>query len=574
MDREWTRRAFLGSGFALLLGLIEAATVRGRHVPAALRHRGTTTTESTMRHTSTSVVTSDTGNQYDRSIRALSGLALWLLLNEKTGTNAADSSGNGRPGTYSGSGITFGTVANGALDNMAGIGVERGAVQFTSGGSVTVAHNAAYNLSTAPTARWMVMVDVRSDVVTGFPIVVTKGSPSSNGWQIFVDAANSTVAFKINGDQYASNAPVTSGYLQNIAFNWDGTNVNLFVNGVLSLAFTLLSAQTVTDTGAMTVGANGLTVAKLAITGLVAPADNTGQVAAVYSALVGGGGAGRPILWSDEFNGLVNTDVSSTDWNTVVGVNSQQIAAYTAGTANKAMDGSGNLIITTKLQSTGSGGTARSYTSSRIEGKHPITTGYAEFRAKMPKWPGLAPATWFIAGSSPTFPAANAYGSATQFAELDLPEIATGGVTGDPLEYGFRFSAHGDWAGNTTGSPQTGYPFGTWNLGFDQNKYILQGTTLPGASFHTFGVYINPTDTSITFWVDGAPIIRYTVADAVARYAGFDGGGDELWAYGTIPLIPVIETEVGLSYSGTPDASVTSDILAVDYYRVYDKPPY
>jgi beta-glucanase (GH16 family) len=245
------------------------------------------------------------------------------------------------------------------------------------------------------------------------------------------------------------------------------------------------------------------------------------------------------LVWSDEFNGAAGTGADPSTWEQEVGAptNLGRVEYLTDGTRNVVQDGAGNLVITARRESYG----GRSYTSGRLESYKSFTTGYLEFRAKVPTWQGTMPGLW-------TYGAAG-YGAGTGFSELDALEIQTANDI-DPTAV--RQTVHG------------GMPDGSiWQLGWSQNR-VVYAPNRPGDAWHTYGVFVDPADHSITFYADGVPRAHYAQGQQ-------PGGG--VWPYGVHAQKAIVEIEMG-GYSRTPTADRNSDTLTVDYVRVYDQPPY
>lgn len=250
---------------------------------------------------------------------------------------------------------------------------------------------------------------------------------------------------------------------------------------------------------------------------------------------------GPVLLWSDEFDGAADTGVNTSIWEQQVGAptNNGRVEYCTDGTLNMAHDGNSNLVIECRREDY----EGRSYTSARIESLAPyvFTTGYIEFRAKVPTWQGTMPGLW-------TYGAAG-YGSVTGCSEIDVVEIQTGSAL-DPTCV--RQTIHGELPNDLI-----------WQLGWSSNKIDFT-PGLPGDEWHTFGAYVDPTDGSVTFYADRVAVSRHEPGDQST------GGG---WPYGVHAQKVIIEIEMG-GYSGTPTTDVDSDTLTVDYVRVYDRPPY
>ena len=212
---------------------------------------------------------------YSEHVRQLSGLALWLMLNDGTLIDAVDSSGQDHHGHY-----TAGSIPD--IDTLAQPSIDQDAVRFAAG-QVTVPHHQAFNLGTQPTDGWMVQADYRADATEGYPTILHKGSAdgSANSWVLW--ASRSVVAFKINDEQYAVPG-VDLGTFANVAATWDGQTLRLYVNGrEVGHHFTNLSAQSVTDTGPLHVGGPGTSMAKV----VVARAANLEAIEPIYEAISG-----------------------------------------------------------------------------------------------------------------------------------------------------------------------------------------------------------------------------------------------------------------------------------------------
>src|SRR5262249_54359662 len=136
------------------------------------------------------------------------------------------------------------------------------------------------NLSTTSTARWMVMIDVKVNATSGYPAILTKGDPLTNGYLLFYDASGGAVGFKINGTQYAHTG-MSLATMKNLALSFDGTHITFYVNGVQVAQDTAVS-KSVSTTSSLVVGGSGdVTISKLVVTS----ATNTSGISSVYGAL-------------------------------------------------------------------------------------------------------------------------------------------------------------------------------------------------------------------------------------------------------------------------------------------------
>jgi hypothetical protein len=238
---------------------------------------------------SSTAIPSAPSDAYTGAVDALAGVSRFALLDETSGTTAYDSGPEHVNGVYSSTGVTYG-----AVDTVAAPGIPEGAVQLAPGtGSVAFANDPSFNLSTSSSSSWLLSLDVRADATSGYPQLISKGDPTADGFTLFYDAVNSALGFLINGQQYAQ-AGVPLRTMSNVAVNFDGTNLRFFVNGSQVMQ-TSAGAQTVSDSGPLTVGATGgLTVAKL----VVATNDNTSAIPGLYSALTAPATAGNNVTTS------------------------------------------------------------------------------------------------------------------------------------------------------------------------------------------------------------------------------------------------------------------------------------
>ena len=106
-----------------------------------------------------------TALSYDAEVLADSPSGYWKL-NETSGTNAADSSGNGRDGTYTGSYTLASAVGS------------RSAVDLT-GGYVNVPDNAAFSAGAGASGLFTVEAWVRFDTLAAQMDIITKGAASN-----------------------------------------------------------------------------------------------------------------------------------------------------------------------------------------------------------------------------------------------------------------------------------------------------------------------------------------------------------------------------------------------------------
>lgn len=179
---------------------------------------------------------------------------LWLKFNETSGTVAADSSGNGFNGTYTGgAAVTL---------NQAPIFANMGAsARFGSGGYVRVADNANLRMTTQD---FIVGVAFKLDGASGrgqFPKMIWKTTNYTNGHanyllQFLRDSPNKISGrVSINGGSDYFDTPVSTTTFANatpylVFLRRLGDKMSLWVNGVKETEATLPSPATVLRTSA------------------------------------------------------------------------------------------------------------------------------------------------------------------------------------------------------------------------------------------------------------------------------------------------------------------------------------
>jgi hypothetical protein len=148
----------------------------------------------------------------------LGGLLGWWKLDEKDGAVAADSSGNGNDGAL---------VGNPQWRPQAGkIG---GAIEFSGKGDyVKIANESAFDITSQITvAAWVNITSVPQEW-TG---IVTKGD---SAWRLSTSFANNVFHFGVSGEDYLNgNTVVGSGQWHHVACVYDGSKMNIYVDGKL-----------------------------------------------------------------------------------------------------------------------------------------------------------------------------------------------------------------------------------------------------------------------------------------------------------------------------------------------------
>lgn len=261
--------------------------------------------------------------------------------------------------------------------------------------------------------------------------------------------------------------------------------------------------------------------------------------AAAALALACGGGPATPApIWQDEFDGAAGATFDRTKWTADTGGNgfgNQEREFYTTNTDNVALDGSGHLVITARVDSSHTCwyGTCR-YTSARLktEGLYAHAYGRFEARIKIPRGQGLWPAWWMLGGNigSVGWP---------QCGEIDIME----NIGREPtIVHG---TAHGPGysGGNGIGAPDT----------------LAQGAFAD--QFHVYAISWQPNQ--IVWSMDGQVYHRLTPANLPAGAH---------WVYDQ-PFFLLLNVAVGGSWPGDPDSTTTfPQQMVVDYVRVFNEP--
>ena len=257
----------------------------------------------------------------------------------------------------------------------------------------------------------------------------------------------------------------------------------------------------------------------------------TGPAAGVADAAIGG------LVWADEFNGPAGQAPDAGRWRYDIGGSgwgNSELEYYTNRTANSALDGAGNLVITARRENPSGFGCwygSCQYTSARLLTAATFTQTYGRFEARMriPRGQGLWPAFWMLGNNIGSVGWPNS-------GEIDIME----NVGFEPSTV--HGSAHGP--GYSGGSPLTG-------------QYSLPGGQAFADGFHTFTVDWEPG--AITWYVDGIQYSRKTPADT----------NGNPWVYDH-PFFLIMNVAVGGIWPGSPNAStVFPQTMTVDYVRVY-----
>ena len=180
---------------------------------------------------------------YYSEVLADAPLGYWRL-GESSGTTAADSSGNGRNGTYSGT-YTLGAAG--------GINAVNTAVSFAGAGSVNINSSTLQPSNAATVEAW-----VKPASSCGNCTIFEKSANGFPNTSFLMDISGGLFRCRFYKwgflNQIQSNASFTADAWAHVACSWNGTTLRMYVNGVQQTATAALSAPIDTGTGASRIG--------------------------------------------------------------------------------------------------------------------------------------------------------------------------------------------------------------------------------------------------------------------------------------------------------------------------------
>ncbi len=252
------------------------------------------------------------------------------------------------------------------------------------------------------------------------------------------------------------------------------------------------------------------------------------------------------LVWSDEFNNAAGSAPNPNIWgqevgdgtvNGIPGWGNSELEYYTAGTANVASDGLGNLQITTKAAD----GTLMcyygpcKYTSARLLTKNRFEIAYGRVEARMmvPEGAGLWPAFWMLGTDIDQV-------GWPQTGEIDIMEH----VGRDPNRVYGTLHGPGYSGGQSYGA--------SYDLG------------LPVADdYHVFAIEWQPD--RIVWTIDGIQYFAATPEDAFLL--------GKQWVFNH-PFFVLLNVAVGGNFAGQVGEDTTfPQVTSVDYIRLYQARP-
>lgn len=156
---------------------------------------------------------------------------MFLRFGETSGTTAADSSGNGHAGTYSGD------YTLGQSDPKMGDGNTAVYLKQTSGnyGTVTVPSASGLQLSTTSSDRWSIefLINAPAAPTSSFPTVLIKGDGNTDGFLVFTTPSGG-LFFKSHGSQsniVLSSALTWTTTFHHVMITFDGATLTAYIDG-------------------------------------------------------------------------------------------------------------------------------------------------------------------------------------------------------------------------------------------------------------------------------------------------------------------------------------------------------
>lgn len=190
---------------------------------------------------------------YANAVLADSPVAYWRL-GESSGTSAADTSGNGNTGTYTG-GVTLGVPGALAAEPD---GTSNTAALFASASTQYVALPNAQIIGGANYANDFTAAAWVAPTATG-KVVFSQGNSAAANSLFELIAGTSGLTFNLRNDagtlvQLMDNAPLPSGVYSHVAFTRSGTTWRMFANGVQTATNTNFSPSGVYTVDRATIG--------------------------------------------------------------------------------------------------------------------------------------------------------------------------------------------------------------------------------------------------------------------------------------------------------------------------------
>ncbi len=238
------------------------------------------------------------------------------------------------------------------------------------------------------------------------------------------------------------------------------------------------------------------------------------------------------LVWEDDFTGQAGKEPDAAKWAYDIGIGpgndgwgNNELQNYTNRPENVALDGTGNLAITSRRESFG----GRSFTSARLKTKGIFSQKYGRFEArmKMPWGPGIWPAFWMLGDNIDQV-------NWPQCGEIDIME--------------YRGQEPNLIYGTLHGPGYSGGASITKSFGFTNDRFDVD--------FHVFAVEWG--EDYIDFYVDDNLYQRLKPENLPGE-----------WVYDQ-PFFMILNIAVGGNYVGFPTLQTPfPQTMLVDYVKVY-----
>jgi hypothetical protein len=193
-----------------------------------------------------------TASGYAAAVASIPSLALWVPLDEASGTVATDHSSNANHGTYSASGVTYSVVDPGASTL-----VDNKSVILGTASTVSIPNHASLRLACTSAAAWTlsmrILVPPSNNGPTGnpgYPLLLAMGdNGAATGFQLFYAPSFQTIGVHIAG-AVAAAVPVNTltTAMNMITVTWNGSVLSYYQNGKSIGSNSLSTTASITDT--------------------------------------------------------------------------------------------------------------------------------------------------------------------------------------------------------------------------------------------------------------------------------------------------------------------------------------
>ena len=161
----------------------------------------------------------------NRAHRLGRGLVAWWVCNERSGGQVFDLSGNGNTGTRNGTGIIWTAGKFGSAQQFNG-----------SDDYINIPNRPIFTCANAITVLAWIKTSVGASPGDDYYVIVKKRRGSSDSWQLLLHNGGDFINWGIDtGDNTTllSTTDVTDDVWHQAVGTWDGTNISVYVDGIL-----------------------------------------------------------------------------------------------------------------------------------------------------------------------------------------------------------------------------------------------------------------------------------------------------------------------------------------------------